>query len=194
MDDSDLEYDLSDSEMLDDASEEAWYASLASPLQVAHVLDGDTSSGSSHHIEPATSVSNHDEREPSIATKRHCGDEDLPTFPPVDPPAYLARKSEQDTSNGETANRSGVLAKIESIFEAMLDVLLNERGQLTVAIKTRPFSRGQPRDPTNTAQRHAESVQHLCFPGKTEKEAWRFGERGMQSPFWHHDTDTAQLS
>jgi hypothetical protein len=86
------------------------------------------------------------------------------------------------------------MAKIESIFEAMLDVLLNERGQLTVAITNRPLSRGQPHNTTNAAQANAESVHYLCFPGKTEKEAWRFGERGMRSSFWRFVTDTAQLS
>jgi hypothetical protein len=172
MDDPDVAYDLSDSEMLDDASEEAWYASPASALQMAHVVNGHTSPGSPRHTESATSIS---------TANRSCGDEDRPACPHVDSPAHLARTSEQDASNDEITTRPGVLAKIEGIFEAMIDVLLNERGQLSVAIKTRPSSRGQPRDPTNAAQTHAESVQHLCFPGKTEKEAWRFGKRGMRS-------------
>jgi hypothetical protein len=68
---------------------------------------------------------------------------------------------------------------IEGVFEAMVDVLLNERGRLTVAIKNRPLPRGQLCDPANVAQTQTESVQLLCFPGKTEKEAWRFGERGI---------------
>jgi hypothetical protein len=193
MDDSEHEYDLSDSEMLDDASEEAWYASPASPLQAA-VVNGDTSSSNSHRAGPATADSNHDERKPSIASNRICGDEDRPTSPHVDSPAHLARSSQQDIPKVEVGNRSNVLAKIEGIFEAMVDVLLNERGQLTVVIKTRPLSRGQPRDPTNAAQTHAESVQHLCFPGKTEKEAWRFGEQALLPSFCRHGTDTAQLS
>jgi len=186
MDDSELECGLSDSEMLDDASEEAWYAS-ASPLQVVHVVDGDASSGHIHRIQPATSVDNPDQCQPSTGPGRLCGDADSPASPHVDTPARLARASEQDVSKDEVGNRLNVLAKIESIFEAMVDVLLNERGQLCVAIKPRPRERGQPHDPINAAQTHVESVQHLCFPGKTEKEAWRFGER----LFNHHSDDTA---
>ena len=191
MDDFDFECDvLSDSEMLDDAPEEAWYASPDPPLQVAHVVNGDILSGSTHRIEPAVSAIDCKESQPSTGLDMLCGGEDRPASPHVDSQAHIAPPSQQDISKNEMGNRSNVLAKIESIFEAMVDVLLNERGQLTVAIKTRPLSRGQPRVPTSTAQTHAESVQHLCFPGKTEKEAWRFGERGMRSSCWRHDTDT----
>ena len=194
MDDFDLDCESSYSEMLDDALEEAWNASSAPTLQAAHVVSGDVASSNSHHTESATSVSNRDEHEPSTGSSRVCGDEDRPATPHVDSPAHHARTSQQDLSKNEMGNRSNVLAKIEGILEAMVDVLLNERGQLSIAIKTRPLSRGQLRDSTNAAQTHAEPVQHLCFPGKTEKEAWRFGERGMRSSFWRHDTDTPQLS
>jgi len=137
MGDAELEYDLSDSEMLDDASEEAWYAS-ASPLQVAHVVDGGASSGQNHRIQAATSIDNPDKCQPSTGLDSLCSDEDSPASPHVDSPAHLARANEQDVSKDEVGNRSSVLAKIESIFEAMVDVLLNERGQLCVAIKPRP--------------------------------------------------------
>ena len=53
MDDPQVEYDLSDSEMLDDVSEEAWYAS-----QMAGVANGDTSVNS-HCTKPAASVVDH---------------------------------------------------------------------------------------------------------------------------------------
>lgn len=77
-------------------------------------------------------------------------------------------------SKNDAGSKSNVLTKIEGVFEAMVDVLLNERGQLSIAIKTRP----SPRTNSSEAlQTNGESVQHLCFPGKTEKEAWRFGER-----------------
>ena len=171
MDGPEVEYDLSDSEMLDDASEEAWYASPASPLQMADVANGDTSVNS-HCTKPTASVVDHNICRPSPGLDRMCGDEERPDSPHIDSPAQLARSSQQDVSKDEVGNQPNILAKIESIFESMVDVLLNERGQLTVTIKTRPVSRRH--------QTHAESVQQLCFPGKTEKEAWRFGERGIQ--------------
>lgn len=193
MDGPEVEYDLSDSEMLDDASEEAWHASPASPLQMADVVNGDTS-GNSHCTKPTAFVVDHNLCRPSTGLDRLCGDEERPDSPHVDSPAQLARSSQQDVSKDEVGNQPNILAEIESIFESMVDVLLNERGQLTVAIKTRTLSRGQPCDAVNAAQIHAESVQHLSFPGKTEKEAWRFGERDMRSSLWHRETDTAQPS
>ena len=194
MDDFDFECDLGDSEMLDDAPEEAWYASPAPPLQVSHVVNRDITSGNPHRIEPATCGGTRDEHEHPIGFNRTDDSDHRPAPPQADSPAHITSMSKQDALEDELKNRSNVQAKIESIFEAMVDVLLNERGQLNVAIKTRPLSRGRPRDPTDAAQTHAESVQHLCFPGKTEKEAWRFGERVMPSQFWRHDTNTAQLS
>lgn len=66
---------------------------------------------------------------------------------------------------------------IETIFEQMALVLLNERGQLSVVLKTR-YDRSVARpaaaaqgDPPNPAS----SERRICFPGKTEREAWRFG-------------------
>lgn len=185
MDDSEVAYDFSDSEMLDDASEEGWYASPASPLQVAHVVNGDVPSGDLRRIELGTTAVNRDMGQPVPILNNH------PASSHVDSPAHLSRASEQDVLKDEVGVQSTVLTKIEGIFEAMVDVLLNERDQLSVAIKTRPLSRGQPRDMTSAAQTPAESVQHLRFPGKTEKEAWRFGEHRMRSSCRRHDTDTA---
>jgi hypothetical protein len=195
MGDFDFECDaLSDSEMLDGAPEEAWYASPITPLQVAQVVNGDIPSGNVHCTEPAESAVNLEKGQSSTGLDMLLGGEGRPSSPHVDSPAHVAPQNQQDFAKHEVGDRSNVLAKIESIFEAMVDVLLNERGPLSVAIKTRPLSRGRPRDPANIAQTHTKSVQHLCFPGKTEKEAWRFGEHGMRSSHWRHDADTAQLS
>ena len=161
---------------------------------MADVVNGDIPSGNSHRVEPVTSTSNCDEREPSTGSDIIGGDDRRPASPHVDSPTHVASPSQQDISKDEVGDRSNVLAKIESIFEGMVDALLNERGRLRIAIKSRPLSRGQPRDSTNTTQLHAESVQQLCFPGKNEKEAWRFGERCMRPSLWSHITDTAQLS
>jgi hypothetical protein len=169
MDDSDLQCSSSDSEMLDDVLEEAFPAALASPSEVAHVLDEDVTSEHPHHAEPAASIVDHDMCSQASRTDRIHGDEDSPASPHV-------RAHSPDVSKGDAASSSSVLAKIENIFEGMLDVLLNERGQLSIAIKTRPTSRQQQLDSTSASQTPTEAVQLLCFPGKTEKEAWRFGE------------------
>jgi hypothetical protein len=173
MDNSDLQCCSSDLEMLDDVLDEAFPAALASPSEVAHVVDEDFTSEHPHHAEPAASIFGHDMCSQASRPERIHGDEDRPA-------SLHVRAHSPDVSKGDAGSSSTVLAKIENIFEGMLDLLLNERGQLSIAIKTRPTSRQQQLDSTRTSQTPTEAVQLLCFPGKTEKEAWRFGECDMQ--------------
>lgn len=57
-----------------------------------------------------------------------------------------------------------VISSIESVFESMLDVLLNKEGSLTVFLKSRPCNASS----TDTSGRV------MRFPGKTAEDAWRF--------------------
>lgn len=189
MDDFDFEDHLSDSEMLDAVPEETCSAFLASPLQVVHSSHEEQAQG----VKPAAPVVMNDMRSPPTASDELCDDEDRPASLHEESSAHLVQTYQHDDPKGDVGSRSYVLAKIEDIFEAMVDVLLNERGQLSVAIRTRPSSQSQQRGSASAAQAHTDSVQQLCFPGKTEKEAWRFGECGM--PLVHrYSTDAAQLS
>jgi hypothetical protein len=172
MDDFDPQCYSGDSEMLDDVLEEACPGAFASSSEVAHVVDEDVTSEQPHHAEPAASIVGHDMCSEASRTKSISGDEIRSSSPHV-------RARSPDASKSDVGSSSGVLAKIENIFEGMLDVLLNERGQLSIAIKTRPTSRQQQLDSASASQIPAESIQQLCFPGKTEKEAWRFGECDM---------------
>ena len=193
MDDPGSECNLSDHEMLDDASEEALYASFALPLHAIHEVNEDILLEQTHYTEPTAPNVNHDEYAKPTTSDRLSGSDDNPASPHADAPAPSERGGQQDISKSESNVRSDIMAKIEGIFEAMVDALLNERGQLSIALRTRPSSRSQQRDSTNAAQTYIESVQHLCFPGRTEKEAWRFGEPGMRSSR-RHNTNIAQLS
>lgn len=181
MDDSDFECFLSDTEMLDDAPEDANIAAFASPLQVAHIVSEGLPSHQAHCTEPAATIVDHDACLQLNSSDNVCGDEDCLASPHVDTPIHTMQESQPNILNDKAGSGSNVLAKIESIFEAMLDVLLNERGQLSVAIMTRPQSQRQQFTSTIASQTHAESVQHIHFPGKTEKEAWRFGECRVDS-------------
>lgn len=193
MDDPNSECDLSDSEMLDDAPEEALYGPFASSLQAIHEVDDDMVSEQTHYTEPAAPIVNDDEYAEPTASNRLSGSDDKPASSHAASPTHLERADQQNFPRSMRNIRSDVMAKIEGIFEAMVDALLNERGQLSIALRTRPSSRSQQRDSTNAAQTYTESVQHLCFPGRTEKEAWRFGEPGMRSSR-RHGTNIAQLS
>lgn len=193
MDDSDLECLLSDTEMLDDAPEDANPVAFAPSLPVAHIISEDVVSHQARRTEPAVTIANHDECLQLNSSDNTCGDENRLASPHVDSPFNPLRGCQSDISNEKARSGSNILAKIEGIFGAMLDVLLNERGQLSVAIMTRPQSQRQQFDSTIASQTHTESVQHIQFPGKTEKEAWRFGECRVDS-VCHCGTDTAQLS
>jgi len=190
MDDFDLDGDLSDFEMLDDVSDGASCASLAEPsAQVALVVDGGTASKQSQCSEDAAFILTRKEYLRSLG-----GDDDRSASPQADFPTHAERAYQQHIVRSEKGIRSDILAKIEGIFEAMVDVLLNERGQLSIEIKTRSRSRIEQHNQTHATQADTETIQQLCFPGKNEKQAWRFGKRGMPSSQWHLNTNTAQLS
>jgi hypothetical protein len=189
MDDSDFQCFSSDSEMLDDMLEEAYPPAFASPVHVDHVVDEDVALQQPHHAEPAAFIADHDMCSQADCRAEIGGNEDGAGSPHV-------RACPPDMSKHDVGSNSFVLAKIENIFEGMLDVLLNERGQLSIAIKTRSTSHQQQLNNSgNASQPSTEAVQLLCFPGKTEKEAWRFGECDMYSErFCRSGTNVAQLS
>lgn len=72
-------------------------------------------------------------------------------------------------------SRSSVLTKIESIFESVVDVLLNERGQLSIALPTKAAQSKVQTEQGEPYPTQPESVQYIRFPGRNEREAWRFG-------------------
>lgn len=166
----------SDSEMLDDTAGDAYTAALASPLQVAHVVDEDALSEQAHCIGPVAVVENPNTYSLSDAVNGIRDGQNQSGFSRLMSPSHGDRASQPDYFETDVGSVTDVLARIESIFEAMLDVLLNERGQLSIAIITRPTSRRQRLE---SPIAHADSVQHICFPGKTEKEAWRFGQYSL---------------
>ncbi|KAI9878916.1 MAG: hypothetical protein M1830_010164 [Pleopsidium flavum] len=70
-----------------------------------------------------------------------------------------------------------VILKIESIFESFCDVMLEDRQELTVPMKTTSrASNNQTLDAETGAIRSDPTIQAIdvCFPGKSVGEAWRF--------------------
>jgi hypothetical protein len=185
MDDSELHCHLSDSEMLDDAAGDTY----SSPLQVAtHVFDEEAMSKQVHCTEPVAAIDDPATYPLSDALDGTHDDQNQPASPCVMSLSHRDRASQLNDLKTGVGSGSDVLARIESIFEAMLDVLLNERGQLSIAIITRPSSRRQQ---LNSTIANTDSVQHMCFPGRTEKEAWRFGQYGLK--VCRRGADIAQL-
>ncbi|OQO15085.1 hypothetical protein B0A48_00467 [Cryoendolithus antarcticus] len=90
----------------------------------------------------------------------------------------LANASEQTDdmtmTTGADRRRPDVLTRIETIFEEMMNVLLNETGQMGVTLKHRPRSSTRRSEAATVTDEHLEAERQLCFPGRSEMEAWRF--------------------
>ncbi|KFY71813.1 hypothetical protein V499_08004, partial [Pseudogymnoascus sp. VKM F-103] len=69
-----------------------------------------------------------------------------------------------------------VITKIEDIFESLLDCIINEKKCLVLHIKSRGKKGGQTLDAATGAIRNTRNVEtkEITFPGKTQKEAWKF--------------------
>ncbi|KFX89885.1 hypothetical protein O988_08440 [Pseudogymnoascus sp. VKM F-3808] len=69
-----------------------------------------------------------------------------------------------------------VLTKIEDIFESLLDCIINEKKSLVLHIKSRARNGRHTIDAATGAIRNAGNVEtkEITFPGKTQKEAWKF--------------------
>ena len=64
------------------------------------------------------------------------------------------------------------IANIEAVFERMADAMLNDRNELSITLKVRNSkAKGQ-----HTSSVDDGRTKRIGFPGKTEDEAWRFGE------------------
>lgn len=77
-----------------------------------------------------------------------------------------------------------VITKIEDIFETLLDCITNEKKCLVLHIKSRGKNGCQILDAATGAIRNTGNVEakEITFPGKTQKEAWKFGKC-----FWDSD-------
>lgn len=70
-----------------------------------------------------------------------------------------------------------VIAKIEDILELMVDCLLQEKNELVIELKSnrRKRAEGDSLRP-NTLRRSSSGTTLVRFPGKNEREAWKFSE------------------
>lgn len=170
---------LSDSDMLDAASETS-YSTPASPLS----RPGEhTNLDISSEWGVPTTPSAHGDTGGNNGARSQTSSERGGCQSPATAPKEIPHSDRvQEPTAGPKiglASKSSVLAKIEAVFESMADVLLNERGQLSLNLMTRPTNQKQRLDSNDTPTAPTESVQHICFPGKSEREAWRFGKPGV---------------
>lgn len=77
------------------------------------------------------------------------------------------------------ANEPGaVISKIEDIFEAIADCILEDKKKLTIQMKTRKKPSTQAQSTTNerASGKSAEVIREIHFPSKRPQEAWKFGK------------------
>lgn len=71
-----------------------------------------------------------------------------------------------------------VLKKIENVFESVKNDLFNDKDDLSITLKLRT-SRAKSDLMLQKSRTHKAPTarsKRLCFPGKTEEEAWRFSK------------------
>ncbi len=72
-----------------------------------------------------------------------------------------------------------VIVKLEDMLEVILDCLLEDQ-PLVIRLKSRHNNFPQVLDPINGILKKTGTVKtkEIRFPGKTQREAWKFGKRG----------------
>ncbi|OCL06949.1 DNA topoisomerase IV, alpha subunit [Glonium stellatum] len=73
-------------------------------------------------------------------------------------------------------DRDWVIARIESIFEGIVDALLEKKTKLSITLSCRSGTAGRTFDSANGIVTTATGLQtrEITFPGSTAQEAWRF--------------------
>jgi len=79
------------------------------------------------------------------------------------------------TSGPITRNSPGaVISKIEDIFEAMTDCILDEKKELVIQLKTRDRKTSRSDETEATKTRKKSENRTIRFPSKSPQEAWKF--------------------
>jgi meiotic recombination protein SPO11 len=67
-----------------------------------------------------------------------------------------------------------VISKIEDIFEAMTDCVMDEKKELVIPLKTRDKKKSKSDDLGPTKRRKKSETGTITFPSKSPQEAWKF--------------------
>jgi meiotic recombination protein SPO11 len=102
----------------------------------------------------------------------------------LDPPCLTTHVQHIDISqpSQKTNSQAGaIIAKLEDIFESLLDCIIDEKKGLVLHLKSRGKSIQQTLDPATGTIRNIGTAEakEIGFPGKTQREAWKFGKQAM---------------
>ncbi|KAK3616608.1 endodeoxyribonuclease [Elasticomyces elasticus] len=90
----------------------------------------------------------------------------------------VTNASKKSMSNVVTLPTSP-LEKITAVFEQIAEEMVEREPEITITLNVRP--RIAPQTIISDAARFEVKVRHICFPGKTAEEAWRFSKRASTS-------------
>jgi hypothetical protein len=85
-------------------------------------------------------------------------------------PAHVVSQSTSISRNSPGA----VISRIEDIFEAMADCILNEAKELVIQLKTRDRKKQNSGVAEPTKRRKKTETRTITFPSKSPQEAWKF--------------------
>jgi hypothetical protein len=77
-----------------------------------------------------------------------------------------------------------VISKIEDIFEAMTDCVVDEKKELVIQLKTRDKKKPKHNDSEPTKRRKKSETRTITFPSKSHQEAWKFSRSRIQHWSW----------
>jgi meiotic recombination protein SPO11 len=83
-----------------------------------------------------------------------------------------SRLLQDSMPNRNTAG--AVITMIEEIFEFITDVLLDEKNEFTICLKTRPKRHAQEEETDNGKKKSMSGLRKVTFPNRNPKEAWKF--------------------
>ncbi|KAF2702997.1 meiosis-specific topoisomerase Spo11 [Pleomassaria siparia CBS 279.74] len=87
---------------------------------------------------------------------------------------HLYHPNQMEDPTRSSKDRDWVIARIEGMFERIVDSLIDGNGQLAITLKTRAgISRRKPHT-RNVESLPPAKIREINFPGSNEQEAWRF--------------------
>ena len=90
--------------------------------------------------------------------------DDIPTSPETFRPSQIPSRRDDAT---------GTIAKVEEVFESIVDGLLQNSDELSISLKVKK-PRTATRDSVENDLEPAIEFRKVTFPGRTGHEAWRF--------------------
>jgi meiotic recombination protein SPO11 len=111
---------------------------------------------------------------------------DLPHRSPTDDSSISCNtsghtsNSQPNIANTPDPSQTGrVIAKIENIFESIIDCILNEKKELVISLRSRPKCKSKDSEESTSNPKPKPEIKNITFPSKSPQEAWKFSELKM---------------